>query len=120
MKPGVSKPKVVLLGARAEAGAALTPSTPLASLPPAFSHHTYLSCPIRLGFLPTEPDKEATGQGRDRQGRRQRWQKEGGEEAPGLSGVASEEKGNLVPGFVLCAEHPGGRKSCCTQEVQRP
>lgn len=92
MKPGLSK--VVLVGGRAASGAALTPSSPLASLPPAFSHHTYLSCPIRLGLLPSEPDKEATGQGRDRQGRRRRGrQKEGGEEAPGLSCVASEEKG---------------------------
>ena len=39
---------------------------PLASLPPALGRHTYLSCRIRLGLLPNEPNKEATGQGRDR------------------------------------------------------
>lgn len=66
---------------------------PLASLPPALSHHTYLSCRIRLELLPSEPDKEATGQGRDRdKDTKQEWQKEGGDRAQGSSCRASEGK----------------------------
>lgn len=57
---------------------------PLASLPPVLSRHTYLSCRIRLGLLPSEPDKEATGQGRDKdKDAEQEWQKDGGHRAQG-------------------------------------
>lgn len=85
---------------------------------PAFSHHTYLSCPIRLGLLPSEPDKEATGQGRDRQGLRQEWGKEGGEEDPGLSCVASEGKKCKDP--CCLASTLGTGQATGSQEVLHP
>lgn len=70
---------------------------PLAALPPALSRHTYLSCPTRLGLLPSEPGKEATGQGRDRdKDAEQEWQKDGGDRAQEKVCSPEEEK----PGWV--------------------
>lgn len=66
---------------------------PLASLPPALSRHTYLSCRIRLGLLPSEPDKEATGQGRDGdKDAEQEWHKDGGDRAQGRRCGAQRKK----------------------------
>lgn len=86
------------LGGLDSARAALIPSSHWLTPhpPPALSRHTDLSCPIRLGPLSSEPDKEATGQGRDRdKDAEQEWQKEGGE------GVEPQRKKSLVERSVL-------------------
>lgn len=82
---------------------------PLASLPPVLSRHTYLSCRIRLGLLPSEPDKEATGQGRGKdKDAEQEWQKDGGHRAQGRrheprGGKTWWRIGSLTAGSLVAA-----------------